>query len=237
MARSFQKPLPEPVPGESPVNSLPPVILALFLAIAGIEAVLSLGATGMVGGPGAVGWRLGLLQRFAFSPVVFDYVVQGRQGDLNLLLRFVSYAFLHGSVTHALFAGALLLALGKFVGEAIGQAATLGVLLVATLGGALAFGAFANGTQPLFGCYAAVYGLIGAFTYMLWLRLGQAGENRLQAFRLSGGLMAVQLLFGVLFGANPQWIADVGGFMAGLMAATLLAPGGWAALRARLRAR
>ena len=237
MARSFQKRLPDPVPGESPVNPVPPVILALFLAIAGIEAVLSLGSMGLAGGPAAVGWRVGLLERFAFSPMVLEQVLQGRWGDTGLLVRFVSYAFLHGSVIHALFAGALLLALGKFVGEEMGQGATLAVFVVATIGGAVVFGAFAVETQPLFGSYPGIYGLIGAFTYLLWLRLGRTGENRLNAFRLIGGLLAVQLLFGALFGANPQWIADIGGFIAGLGAATVFAPGGWAALRERLRAR
>lgn len=237
MARSFQKRLPDPVPGESPVNPVPPVILALFLTIAGIEAVLSLGGMGLAGGPAAVGWRLGLFDRFAFSPMVLEQVLQGRWGDTGLLVRFVSYAFLHGSAVPALFAGALLLALGKFVGEEMGQGATLAVFVVATIGGAVVFGALAVETQPLFGSYPGIYGLIGAFTYLLWLRLGRTGENRLKAFRLIGGLLAVQLLFGALFGANPQWIADIGGFIAGLGAATVFAPGGWAALRERLRAR
>ncbi len=38
-----------------PVNPLPPVVILLFLAIAGIEAGLSLGEAGMIGGPGAIG--------------------------------------------------------------------------------------------------------------------------------------------------------------------------------------
>ena len=65
MARSFQKPLPEAVPGTNPVNPVPPVVLALVLVIAGIEAVVSLGGQGLVGGPGAgrrltAGGRAGL---------------------------------------------------------------------------------------------------------------------------------------------------------------------------------
>ncbi|WP_246849354.1 rhomboid family intramembrane serine protease [Rubellimicrobium arenae] len=237
MARSFLKPLPDPSPGERPVNPVPPVVVALFLVIMGIEAALSLGGTGMVGGPAAVGWRVALIDRFAFSPAVFDYVVEGGRREAGFLIRFVSYAFVHGSVTHALFAGALLLALGKFVGEGMGQLAALAVFLLSTVGGAVAFGALLDGLVPLFGCYPGVYGLIGAFTYLLWLRLGLAGENRLRAFRLIGTLLAFQLLFGMLFGANPIWVADVGGFVVGLAVATILAPGGWAALRARLRAR
>jgi membrane associated rhomboid family serine protease len=103
--------------------------------------------------------------------------------------------------------------------------------------GAVAVALVVRGVQPLFGAYPAVYGLIGAFTYLLWLRLGQAGENRLQAFRLIGMLLAIQLVFGALFGSSPQWLGDVGGFLAGGATAVLVAPGGFAALRARLRSR
>ena len=42
---------------QSPVNPLPPVVVALFLVIAGVEVAFSLGARGIVGGPEAVGWR------------------------------------------------------------------------------------------------------------------------------------------------------------------------------------
>ncbi len=234
MARSFQKPLPEPTPGLSPVNPVPPIVLALVLAVAAIEVALSLGGQGLVGGPGAVGWRVSLIERFAVSPAVLDYAVRW---EVGLWTRFVSYAFVHGSVTHALFAGAMLLALGKFVGEGMGQARTLAVFLAATVMGALLFALTAGERQPLYGAYPGIYGLIGAFTYLLWLKLGQAGENRLQAFRMIGVLMAFQLAFSVFFGSNPQWIGDVGGFLAGGATAVLVAPGGFATLRARLRAR
>lgn len=234
MARSFQTPLPDPVPGESPVNAVPPVIVALVLAIAAIEAALSLGGQGLAGGAQGVGWRLAAIERFAVSPAVLDYALAGEGG---LWTRFVTYAFIHGSVMHALFAGALLLALGKFVGEGLGQGRTLLVFFVATVLGAVGFALLVGDRQPLFGAYPGVYGLIGAFTYLLWLRIGATGGNRLQAFRLIGMLLAIQLLFGALFGSNPQWIGDVAGFVAGGAVAVLVAPGGLAALRARLRAR
>ncbi|HVG46674.1 MAG TPA: rhomboid family intramembrane serine protease [Rubellimicrobium sp.] len=234
MARSFQKPLPAPVPGESPVNPVPPVVLALVLVIAAIEAAVSLGGQGLVGGPEAVGWRVHLIERFAVSPAVLDYALQGQAG---LWTRFVTYAFVHGSVIHALFASVFLLALGKFVGEGMGQARTLVVFGVATVLGALAFALLLGDTQPLYGAYPGNYGLIGAFTYLLWLRLGRAGENRLAAFRMIGFLLGFQLVFGVIFGSNAQWVGDMGGFLAGGATAVLVAPGGLAALRARLRAR
>ena len=39
---------------QPPVNPLPPAVVVLFLAIAGVEVVLSLAEAGLVGGPGAV---------------------------------------------------------------------------------------------------------------------------------------------------------------------------------------
>lgn len=233
----MRRPLPPPAPGESAVNALPPVALALFLAIALVEAALSLAQAGLVGGPTGIGWRVRALEWAAFSPAVQEAVADGLRTP-DLLRRYVAYAFVHGGAVHALFGGALLLALGKFVGEALGGAAVLAAFLVATVAGALLFGALAAGTQPLFGAYPGVYGLIGAFTFVLWTRIGARGGDRLQrlqAFRLIGALLAIQLAFALLFGGDRTWIADVGGFAAGFFVAPLAAPGGLLALRDRLR--
>ncbi len=45
-----------------PINPLPPVVVALFLLIAGIEMVFALGAQGILGGPEAIGWRIAAIQ-------------------------------------------------------------------------------------------------------------------------------------------------------------------------------
>ena len=222
---------------ESPFNAIPPVILILVVAIAAIELTLSAGAAGIVGGAQGVGWRLAALNDYAFSPAVLDYVWMRGDTSPNMLRRFVTYAFVHGSFTDALFGAALLLALGKFVGDAFSAAATLAVFVLGTLAGALAFGIFVGGATPLFGVWPAVYGLIGAFTYILWLRLGAAGQNQIAAFRLIGFLLALQLAFGLLFGSSPIWIAELAGFAVGFAASTVLAPGGWTALLQRLRQR
>jgi membrane associated rhomboid family serine protease len=234
MPRSFQKPLPPAEPGASPVNAVPPVILVLVLVVAVVEGAASLGALGVVGGPAAIGWRAALIERFAVSPTVLDYALHGHA---ELLPRFVLYAFVQGSAVHAAFGAALLLALGKFVAEGMGQARALSVFLVATVVGGFVFGAVLSGAQPLLGPYPGIYGLIGAFTYLLWLRLGRTGGSRIAAFRMIGSLMAIQLMFGVLFGANPHWVADLGGFVSGGLTAIAVAPGGPSALLARLRTR
>lgn len=222
---------------EPPLNPLPPVVIALFLVIVGLEVAFNLGARGLVGGPQAVGWRLGTLERFAFSAEIFDWMRESGRWPIEHVMRFVSYPFVHASFTHALFAGVMLLALGKMVGEAMGSFAVLLIFFVSAAGGALVYALTVGGPTPLIGAFPAVYGLIGGFTYLLWLRLGQLGEKQVRAFTLIGFLLAIQLIFGLLFGANAEWVADLAGFAIGFVMSTILVPGGWARLVDRLRQR
>lgn len=222
---------------EPPLNPLPPVVIALFLVIVGLEVAFNLGARGLVGGPQAVGWRLGTLERFAFSAEIFDWMRESGRWPIEHVMRFVSYPFVHASFTHALFAGVMLLALGKMVGEAMGSFAVLLIFFVSAAGGALVYALTVGGSTPLIGAFPAVYGLIGGFTYLLWLRLGQLGEKQVRAFTLIGFLLAIQLIFGLLFGANAEWVADLAGFAIGFVMSIILVPGGWARLVDRLRQR
>ena len=153
------------------------------------------------------------------------------------LMRLVTYLFVSGSFTQAAFAGAMLLALGKLVGEVFSPLATAAVFLVSGISGALAYGLVLDNTGWLFGAFPGVYGLIGAFTYLLWLKLGELGTNQLRAFTMIGFLMGIQLLFGLLFGGTRDWVADVGGFGAGFLMSFVISPGGWARLRDRMRQR
>lgn len=219
----------------SPLNPLPPFALVLFVAIVGIEAAFSLGARGLAGGPEAVGWRAGAIEEYGFHGEILRWMIETGQYPLEHLRRLLTYAFVHGSFTHALFAGVLVLAMGKFLSEQFRHWAVLALFAVSTVAGALAY-ALLPGQQPwLIGAFPGVYGLIGGFTYVLWLRLGQVGANQARAFTLIGVLMGLQLVFALLFGAAPTWIADVAGFATGFAASVPLIPGGWSRLRARLR--
>lgn len=221
------------------VNTLPPVIVAVFVVCAVVEAAVSLGATNIIGGPGSIGWRAEAIAMARFTPQVQALVLRGYL-EPELLLRYISYPFVHGTFTHMAFAMALWLALGNFVGDLFRPLPMAILALVATVAGAATYGAWGLATGqdlPLIGAYPPVYGLIGAYTYMIWLRLGQVGQSQLKAFRLIGMLLALQVIFAVLFGSDPTWSADLGGFIAGGLAAILLAPGGIARLRDRLRRR
>ncbi|MEP5155555.1 rhomboid family intramembrane serine protease [Planktotalea sp.] len=219
----------------SPVNPLPPVVVALFLMIVGIEATLSLAARGIIGGPGGIGWRLETIQTYAFSGVIYDWMWSNGIWPTEHLIRFVSYLFIHGSFTHALMVCVMLLALGKMVGEVFSGFATLMVFVGSGVIGALAYAALLDDQAPLIGGFPGVYGLIGAFTYLLWLRLGELGAQQVRAFSLIGFLMGIQLVFGLLFGGHNDWVADGVGFIAGFAMSFVLSPGGFTRLRDKLR--
>lgn len=218
-------------------NALPPVVVALALAIFGVELVISAGARGYVGGAEAIGWRLETIREFGFFSPLVEILIERGDWLSSEMRRFVTYPFVHLSFTHAIFAVVLLLALGKLVGEVFGNISVLVVFFTASVFGALIYAGLTGDDRPLVGAYPGVYGLIGAYTFLLWVSYGMMGENQYRAFTLIGFLMGIQLIFGVLFGATNDWVAEVSGFLIGFVITPVLAPGGFRRLLDRLRQR
>lgn len=227
----------DPNHGESPFNSVPAVPLILVLIIAGIELILSAAAEGLIGGARGVGWRSGAFQDYAFAPAVMTEIFERGRGSFDLWKRFLTYPFIHYSFTHALWAVVLLLALGKFVGEKFRPLNFIALFVLSSTVGAAVYGQVSWQNSPLAGAYPGIYGLIGAYTYILWVALERLGENQLKAFRLIAILLGILLVYSMLFGSNPTWIAEVTGFFVGLTVAPVLAPGGWAVFLTRIRSR
>ncbi len=213
------------------VNPLPPVVAALFLVIMGVEVAFTLGARGLVGGPQAVGWRLEAVESYAFSGDILRWMWETGRWPVEQLIRFVSYPFVHGSFTQALFVGVFVLAMGKMVAEVFGGIAMLVIFVLSGVFGALAYALLVNDPFPLIGGFPPVYGLIGAFTYLLWRSLSSVGANQSRAFTLIAFLMGAQLVFGLLFGLQNDWVADLAGFACGFGLSFFVSPGGWARLR------
>ncbi len=224
-------------PDASPLNPIPPVVVALALAILAIELVFQAGNMGLAGGPEATGWRIAALERYGFYEPFFDWMMENRALRWDEALRLVSYPFLHGSFTHMVFALVFILALGKMVGEVFSAWAVLAVFFGASALGAIAYGLTWDTRILLFGAMPAAYGFIGAYSYLLWARLAGSGGNRMQAFTLIVFLMGVQLLWGLLFGSNGEWVADLAGFATGFALSFLINPGSWQRIVARLRQR
>ncbi|ARE39777.1 GlpG protein (membrane protein of glp regulon) [Rhodovulum sp. P5] len=226
-----------PDPNAPPINPLPTVVWILAIPVMGVEALISLGEQGLIGGPGAVGWRLAAFQDFAFSGQVFDWMLANGRYPPQQLMRFVTYPFIHAGATHALFVTVFILALGKMVGEIFRAWAVLAVFFGAAFVGALAYGLLLNDPMPLIGGYPGVYGLIGAFTFVMWVRLAGTGAHQYRAFTLIGLLLGIQLVFGLLFGGSKDWVADLAGFLTGFTLSFFVSPGGWSRVLARMRHR
>lgn len=232
---------------EPPLNPLPPVVWALALPMIVIECILQLADRGILGGAQGIGWRMSVLSKMVFLPDQLIQMWEMRYFAPQEAARILAYAFVHLSFTHAAFVVVFVLALGKFVGEVFRPVALAILFLGSTVGAALIYTlalALIPELQtdtglmlPLAGGYPGAFGLIGAFTFVLWLRIGAQGGPSWRAFSLIGMMMGIRLVFGLLFGAGPDWVADLAGFGVGFLLSFLLVPGGPARLLAHIRER
>ncbi|WP_341862675.1 rhomboid family intramembrane serine protease [Gymnodinialimonas sp. 57CJ19] len=221
----------------SPFNALPPVVVALAVVIFGLEIMFQAATAGFLGGQGGVGWRLAAIQDYAVLNAVWDWMTSTGQYPAGHLVRFIAYPLIHGSFIHAAFVVVFILALGKMVAEVYSVAAFLAVFWFSSVMGALGFVIFTNSEYPLLGGYPGVYGLIGAFTFLVWMRAEAEGTGQMRAFSLIGVLLAIQLLFGLINGEFGNVVADFSGFVTGLALSFVVSPGGWRRMLSRLRQR
>ncbi|MEM1363473.1 MAG: rhomboid family intramembrane serine protease [Pseudomonadota bacterium] len=219
------------------VNPMPASVIALATVIFGLEILFMLADRGIIGGATGEMIRINAIEQYGFFGNAVDWMLQNRRFPPELLLRFVTYPFLHFSFLNALMACVFILALGKMVAEVFGNLAMLAIFFTATIIGALAFGVFTDSQFPLVGSFPGVYGLIGGFTFLIWVRRKALGQNQITAFSLIGILLGIQLLFGLFLGSHGDWIADITGFLVGFGLSFLFVPGGWARLREAIRKR
>jgi len=222
--------------GDAPFNPMPPVITAIALGLFGAEALLSLAVQGFLGGQEGVGWRTWVIRNYALKGDMQTWMLQSGRFPADFLKRYLTYPIVHGSFVHMAFAVVILLALGKSVGGIFSAWAVFAIFLLSSVAGAIAFG-LSGTSQWLLGAWPGVFGILGAFTFLLWVDLGWQGANRWRAFTLFGLLLAVGLVFRLLFGARLDWIAEVAGFAAGFGLSFIVCPGGWDRAVARLRRR
>ncbi|MCU4654403.1 rhomboid family intramembrane serine protease [Roseibacterium sp. SDUM158016] len=221
----------------SPFNALPPVVVALAVVIAGIEGMFQLATAGFLGGQGGVGWRLGAMQDYAVLNEVADWMLANGRFPPDQLLRFLTYPLIHAGFVHAAFVVVFILAIGKMVAEVFSPMAFVAVFWVSAIVGALGFVLLLDSPYPLVGGYPGVYGLIGAFTFLMWVDASRRGDSRMRAFGLIGALLAIQLIFGVIQGEFGSVVADLSGFIAGFLLSFLVSPGGWRRALDKLRQR
>ncbi len=236
---------------ERVINPIPPAVLVLALLMVGIELVMQLATAGLAGGAQGVGWRADTINDFGFFPAIQHEMFARGTFPFDYLYRYVTYPFVHSSLMHAGFAAVITLAVGKFVGDRWHSASVVTVFFSSAIVAAVIFGLIAPENWPYYGGYPAVYGLIGAFSHIMWVRLGQQGANRWKAFSMIGILLVIQIIWGLfvkliyLMGyggdATPMMlylgISEFAGFATGLILSPLVGPGGWQGFLARIRQR
>lgn len=221
----------------SPFNALPPVVVALAVVIFGLEMMFQAATAGLLGGQAGVGWRLNAIRDYGVFDEIARFMWANGIYPPAEMLRLVTYPLIHGGFAHAAFVVVFVLAIGKMVAEVFSPLAFVALFLGSAVAGALGFVALMNSPFPLIGGYPGVYGLIGAFTFILWTRESLRGGNRARAFGLIGMLLAIQLLFGVIQGEFGPVVADLSGFLAGFLMSFVVSPGGWRRVLDKMRTR
>lgn len=218
-------------------NALPPAVVALALAIFAVEGVLTFAGKGYIGGTEGIGWRVEAIREFAFFPQFLTEALATGNWWTEVLKRFFAYPLIHGGFTHAAFVIVFLLALGKLVGEVFGNLAVIVLFFACGIFGAVVYAGLTGSERPLIGGFPSAYGLIGAYTFLLWVNFKAAGQNEYQAFSLIAFLMGLQLFFGIFFEVGYDWVAEIAGFAFGFVLTPALVPGALRRFLERMRQR
>ena len=205
------------------VNPLPPVVIILFLIIVVCEIYVAGAEASLWGDFDA---RINLIRQFAFMPEEFGRALSSGLLVPELFWRMITYPFLHGSLMQSIFASVFILAMGKFVGEILGNIAIIAIFFASAIFAALGFSLFTSSSFPLFGGFPAAYGLIGAFTFVLFSRTKGLLSQQLMAFRLLGVLLLINIGFSLLQDGPPLWVAELSGAATGFISAAIIHPGG-----------
>jgi membrane associated rhomboid family serine protease len=202
---------------------------ALFtlLAIAGLvalpELLLILSDHGLVG---SVRWRGLAYQNGGF----WAGLLQGWRPNFAAqpMTMFVTHAFLHAGPGHMIGNLGALLAVGPAILRRFGTGGFLAIYAAAVLGGGLAFGLLSGSPAPMVGASGAIFGLVGAWTWMQADVRARAGARPVAvaawALGIAAGLVALNLVMWLLADGVLAWETHLGGYLAGAGMAALLAP-------------
>lgn len=211
---------------------LPPVqpshkqaIIALTLVFVAIELVFQLSDMGIL----TQGLRWEAYTKFSFYAPWFDDMLAGRPSPPQTSWNMLTYAFLHGSMTHLLMNCGAFLGLGLVTLRIFGLRLFALFFVVTAVGGALAFGLMSNSDMPMVGVSGVVFGLIGVLKYaeLAFIR-HQGGRYRPVALRKYASslavLAAVNVAIAWLLKDIMAWETHLGGFIAGWIAAWWVVP-------------
>lgn len=224
---------------QSPFHALPPVAVALAVAIAGVEAAFQLAQAGLLGGGREA--RLVAIRDWAVLDVVWEWMRATGAVPAREALRVLAYPFLHLGFGHAAMACVFVLALGNVIGDVLRGWRLLALFLVPSTAGAVAYVVLFDAAAPLVGGYPGAYGMVGAFAWLVRQGMTRLPVDPSRGLVLLGFLLAIQPVFGVITGQGlswvPGWAAEAVGAGTGWLLAGMLLPGGGRRVLDRARRR
>ncbi len=194
-----------------PNRPLPRALVALVLFMTATELVLQAGDLGIVG-DGMLRFRVYAAGAFWAS------LFHGAEPlfALQPITMFVSHALLHGGLLHLAMNAAILLGLGRMIGERYGDGAVLPLFLLSAIAGGIVFALINDSDIPMVGASGAVFGFLGVWTAWDWYRHRAYGLSTRPVAMRAVGLLLINILFYFGFGGMIAWEAHVGGYLAGL---------------------
>jgi rhomboid protease GluP len=137
---------------------------------------------------------------------------------------FVTYGFLHASLTHLVVNMITLWSLGRAV---IGRVGTGGFVLLyagSILGGSLGYALLASGAQPMVGASGALFGLAGGLLAWGYLDRYTFHEGLWPIARAVGFLTVLNVVLWWAMDGQLAWQTHLGGFLTGWFMAFIIDP-------------
>ncbi len=186
------------------------ILICMIVLCVAIEATLQLGDLGLLGVPRLRG------QAYEYGGF-WSQLLHGWRPNYAAqpFTMFVTYAFLHGGLTHLAFNMFALWSLGRAVAERAGPGGLAAIYMAGAVGGAAMHGLLSVTLQPMVGASGALFGLAGALVG--W---GHADRRALHAdlwpvARAVALLMAINVAMWWALDGQLAWQAHLGGFVAG----------------------
>ncbi|MFT6073150.1 MAG: membrane associated rhomboid family serine protease [Yoonia sp.] len=140
------------------------------------------------------------------------------------ITMFVTYGFLHASLTHLAVNMITLWSLGSAVIVRVGVGGFVLLYAGSILGGSLGYALLASGVQPMVGASGALFGLAGGLLAWGYLDRYTFHEGLWPITRAVGLLIALNVVLWWAMDGQLAWQTHLGGFLTGWFMAFIIDP-------------
>ena len=198
-------------------NNVPPGVLILGGVISGIELFLQIFG---------LEWRSAAFLFLAFFPLDFGAPYKELFFAQNFVM-FFSYSFLHGNFFHMIINVAIFFALGKQIEEQLGAVNLIFIFLSTSIAGAAAYQILSSGSSvPMVGASGGVFGFFGFIKGKELIYRIRHNLTILPFLNLIFGLIILHIILVLLYPTiipfQIGWQGHLGGFVSGLILASLI---------------